>query len=298
MYTGVVTDWTCDSQAEGFVSVGVSTERRAKVMSIIDAAVEKWSLTPAEASSLRGKARYCVCPVFGRVGLAAVTLLSKRQKATGDTSELDDELADVLAFLRVVIRVMPSFRVPIYRDLRPAIVVLTDASFATGHTWLGFFVHCPYLNRSWWAGMPTPPWLLALLASHRLRETYIGQIEGAVTSCPYFSRDPRMPAELFRGRSVIHYIDNQGALYSMINGRSKDPDMNRIAFVTLLRQSQLSCNVWFDYVPSASNIADLPTRLDAAAFARLEQLGERVQMHLPPESCLGCRHADLAKLFE
>ena len=172
VYTGVVTDWTCDSQAEGFVSVGVSTERRAKVMSIIDAAVEKWSLTPAEASSLRGKARYCVCPVFGRVGLAAVTLLSKRQKATGDTSELDDELADVLAFLRVVIRVMPSFRVPIYRDLRPAIVVLTDASFATGHTWLGFFVHCPYLNRSWWAGMPTPPWLLALLASSAARNLH------------------------------------------------------------------------------------------------------------------------------
>ena len=35
-----------------------------------------------------------------------------------------------------------------------------------------------------------------------------------------------------------------------------------------LLEAQLRARVWFDYVPFASNAADLPTRLDDAAYAR------------------------------
>mmetsp|Transcript_5133 Transcript_5133/g.12617 ORF Transcript_5133/g.12617 Transcript_5133/m.12617 type:complete len:91 (+) Transcript_5133:51-323(+) len=54
----------------------------------------------------------------------------------------------------------------------------------------------------------------------------------------------------------------------------------------------------YDYVPSASNIADLPTRLDASAFSRLEAIARRIPLRLPPEWCLACGHSDLAQLFE
>jgi hypothetical protein len=53
---------------------------------------------------------------------------------------------------------------------------------------------------------------------------------------------------MLQGRDVMHYVDN----------------------------------VWYDYVPSAANIADLPTRLDAEALLRLERLGPRVPLLLPP----------------
>ena len=86
-------------------------------------------------------------------------------------------------------------------------------------------------------------------------------------------------------RPVMHYIDNQGALYSLINGRSKDHDSNRLVFVTLMRAAKLSCNVWFDYVPSAANIADLPTRLDDDAIMRLNRVARRVPLRLPEEWC-------------
>ena len=74
--------------------------------------------------------------------------------------------------------------------------------------------------------------------------------------------------------------------------------MNRLVLVALARIARLACDVWWDYVPSASNIADLPTRLDAAAFARLERLARRRDLVLPPEWCLSCSHADLRPLFE
>ena len=62
-------------------------------------------------------------------------------------------------------------------------------SFEIGHTWLGFLVWHE-LRGCVWGGMPTPPWLLALWASHRARKTYIGHLEAAVISSPYFSLPP------------------------------------------------------------------------------------------------------------
>ena len=96
---------------------------------------------------------------------------------------------------------------------------------------------------------------------------------------------------------MSHYVDNQGALYCAINGRSADPDMNRLVFLAQLRIAQLRARVWFDYVPSASNVADLPTRLDDVAFARLMRLGVFVPMRLAPEWCLSCAWAELASLL-
>ena len=290
VYCGVQTDWQDD--VNSVVSIGVTRERRDKLRTRIAAILDANSLSPAEASSLRGKARWCVSPVFGRVGLAAVALLKQRQQSS--SSELDDELRDALEFLGVVVDVLPQFVVRFRRgEPRPPVVVLTDASFETGHTWLGFLICCPIAGCVW-AGEETPEWLLALLARHKRRESYIGQLETAIASGPYFT----CPS-MFRDRAVFHYVDNQGALYSLINGRSRDGDTNRLVFLTLLRAVQLRCDVWFDYVPSASNIADLPTRLDAAAFARLERIGTRVRpVRLPPEWCLECPNAQLAQLFD
>lgn len=248
-------------------------------------------LTPAEASSLRGKSRFCVCPVFGRAGLAVVHLLRERQHSCD--AHMTPELADALAALQLVVARLRDFSVPLVRDLRPPVVVLTDASWEASHTWLGFLVYHPW-NGGWWAGAPTPPWLLRVLAEHRVRQTYIGQLEAAAMCAPYWS----LPAHILRGRDVLHYVDNQGALYAAIHGRSSDPDMNRLVFVLRARLDALECRAWFDYVPSASNVADLPTRLDAAAFARLERVAERATLLLPPEWCLSCGWAQLGGLID
>ena len=73
--------------------------------------------------------------------------------------------------------------------------------------------------------------------------------------------------------------------------------MNRLILLTHVSIAKLACDVWFDYVPSASNIADLPTRLDDSAFQRLSALGRQVPMHLPPKWCLSCEYDRLRALF-
>jgi len=70
-----------------------------------------------------------------------------------------------------------------------------------------------------------------------------------------------------------------------------------MAFVTHMRLAFSECEGWFDYAPSAANIADIPARLDAAAFARLERVARRRALVLPPEWCLLCGHPDCASLI-
>ena len=289
VYLGVCTDWTWE--ASGWATIGVTRDRREKVRSLVAGFLADRCMSATDASVLRGKSRFSVCPVFGRTGLAIVHLLRMRQR-DHESTEIGAALEDALSALDMLLELLPNFAVPLVRDPRPTLVILTDASWERNSTWLGFLVCCPW-NGARWAGCPTPPWLLDLLERHRRRETYIGQIEQAVIASPYLS----LPASWLRGRNVLHFVDNQGALYGTIHGRSDDRDMNRLIFVTRLNLDALACNAWFDYVPSASNIADLPTRLDAAAFARLERIADRVPLVLPPEWCLECDWSALRQLF-
>ena len=294
LYTGVVTDWTLD-YLEGIVSIGVSSERRHKLRIIIQAALDADSLSPAESSSLRGKARWSVCPVFGRLGVAIVHLLRERQQQPSDGGDhpLDAQLAEALRLLHALMQWLPNHVVRFRRDtIIPAGVILTDASFEASHAWLGFLVVCP-IRGGVWAGMATPPWLLALLELHKARDTYIGQLEAVAALAPLFS----LSSAWFTDRNMMHYIDNQGALYSLINGRSNDVDINRLVFIARLMLQKMRCDTWFDYVPSASNFADLPTRLDADAFRRLDRVARRLPMVLPPRWCLACAADKLTPLF-
>ena len=110
---------------------------------------------------------------------------------------------------------------------------------------------------------------------------------------PYYSLDP----EWFEGRNVWHYFDNQGSLYGAINGGSRDPDANRLIMLTLLKAAKLNCRPWFDYAPSKSNIADLPTRPNMRDIAKLDSLGPRAPRFVVPyEDLLDCDWSELTHL--
>eukprot|EP00962_Isochrysis_galbana_P004031 scaffold1124_cov131-Isochrysis_galbana.AAC.6 len=65
-----------------------------------------------------------------------------------------------------------------------------------------------------------------------------------------------------RGRDVIHYVDNFGALACLVKGDSRDPDIGRLAHVLSAILVSTRARPWMDYVRSAANIADLPSRFD------------------------------------
>ncbi|CAE7455213.1 unnamed protein product, partial [Symbiodinium sp. CCMP2456] len=67
-------------------------------------------------------------------------------------------------------------------------------------------------------------------------------------------------ARLFRNTQVIIFTDNEGALYSMVNGRSSNDAGSRIVSSTHRLLDEHYVNSWFERVNTCSNLADEPSR--------------------------------------
>ena len=98
---------------------------------------------------------------------------------------------------------------------------------------------------------------------------------------------------MLSGTYPIHFVDNQGALSALVKGSSSDVPASWIAHDVAARLFGMRSRVWFEYIESAANIADLPSRCDSKLAARMLQrrFGRAVKprrMLLPPlRACRG-----------
>ena len=82
--------------------------------------------------------------------------------------------------------------------------------------------------------------------------------------------------EQLRGRDVIHFIDNTGALMGLAKGYSADVDSARLISVFHVVNAAVAANTWFEYVASGANISDLPSRGDFELLRSKAYEGPRV----------------------
>ena len=73
-----------------------------------------------------------------------------------------------------------------------------------------------------------------------------------------------------RGRRVLHWIDNTGVILALTKGYSRAPDSVRILHVLKAYCLGLGVSIWFQWVPSKANIADLLSRNE---FEMLRRFG-------------------------
>jgi hypothetical protein len=161
------------------------------------------------------------------------------------------------------------------RDPRPPVIVYSDASFDPQRrkAILGFYVKNPLVEHGVWGSLELPDWFYEHLAPDK--KTYIMQAEIIAAIAVYYS----LP-DMLRGRSVVHFIDNTGALSAMIHGYARQPDCARLVNVFHAQALGLGCECFFEWVPSKANIADVPTRLELLWM--LPHGSKRVNLVLPP----------------
>ena len=78
----------------------------------------------------------------------------------------------------------------------------------------------------------------------------------ALAAVAAYSTYPKVIA----GRKVIHFVDNTVALSALVHGYAKKPELAKSVNVLYLQMIALRARVFFEYVPSKANIADLPSR--------------------------------------
>ena len=131
---------------------------------------------------------------------------------------------------------------------------------------IGAVVWSPRLQCFFHSRLEIPPQLLMWL--FRIRKQYIAQLELMAVLSLYHS----LPREVLDNELILHFVDNQGVLWNLVDASSRDPGCAAMTHTTAIRQARLRCKVWYDYVTSAANIADLPSRADESYVPLLRRL--------------------------
>ena len=261
---GVLTDFS-QVPARAVVTLGVTEERKQKLREAVRGVFGERAIRHAQATKLFGKARFVLCPIFGRVGLGILQPLRhvKGRRAVLPGSDVFDSLS---ALLQVVDRLRPV-EFSLFRRRDWAVVVLSDASFdieaQTGQ--LGVVVWCPLRQRMFYTAEADLRSLLAALRDIELKKTYITPLELVAALCAYLTWP-----DVLSDRLVHHFIDNRAARYGLIKGASGKADCARVITAVHVELLALRCQSWFGFVYSEDNLADLPSR---GEFRLLERLG-------------------------
>ena len=199
-------------------------------------------------------------------------LLPQKESAARPTPQVTPALVRALAFIRDVVAFLPPREILLERPTRPPVLIWSDGAAEREGTinTIGFLIGIPRSGAAPRRDGPLEPKELedsydfyhgAGDVEQRLmrrllgRSQQIGQVELVGAVAPYLS----LPSSL-AGREVIHWIDNTSALAALTKGYSGVPDSAHIVHIFHAWAACAATNVWFEYVPSAANPADEPSR--------------------------------------
>ena len=278
-YLGVETDFS--SLEKGIISMDVSKKRRAKLKELTENILISNSLPSGMAASLFGKARFSISPCFGCVGKACLQPIMAREYEHGKSSELTTDLRDSVEFIKFIADHMPPTDLPILPSVNERVIIFTDAS-ASGkrsksRSHLGVAVYHPNLGKAYMS-LPVPQSMQNMFLRLRECKTYIYQWEILAAIVAFTS----LPSEWLRGYPAEIWIDNAGAVGSLIKGYSGKPDCARLInmFHFAVAVSGVT-SLWIDYVPTESNPADIPSRPEELAAMSDAEVLELLGVQLP-----------------
>ena len=207
-------------------------------------------------------------------------------------------MRDMAEFFEALLPRLPALRIPIEHDDRPPVVLYTDAMYnpPSSHrsaqvSRLGAVTFHPDFSEPSHGTLLLPQWVYNYLAQHD--KTLIMQAEMLAALSALMS-DP----SAFAGRKVIIFVDNTGALSSLLHGYSSKPDAARLCNLFHLYAAAIGCSIYFEWVPSKANLADLPSRATIDAWRRYFSYfpKSRHVPLIPPDASTW--NASLASLFD
>ena len=96
----------------------------------------------------------------------------------------------------------------------------------------------------------------------------------------------------FTGKSIVVYVDNNAVLGALVKGQTAGNMAHSFITGMWMVASSLSMTIWFERVPSATNVADLPTRNKTPGY----KCGDRLPF-LPLGEWLDYTHRVFSPIF-
>eukprot|EP00973_Karenia_brevis_P058038 8079605-Karenia_brevis.AAC.1 len=240
---------------------------------MIDLALESDRLTPAQASSMRGKLGAIDLALFGRVLRGSMAALTARQYYQQFTT-IDKNLSDALDFIKTIVEGQMPRLISLSLKPIPPVLVYTDASFENGVMRVGAVLyHTKFLVPMAFAHTMSMQDLEVLCRPHRPHITY-GETAAVIIAAYTF-------APHLRDCSAIWFIDNTSTVSAVIKGSSPRNELSRLALCIQFLFAQLHTKVWAEWVDSESNPSDPFSRTLDDPFVRSAAF-HIVPAQLPP----------------
>ena len=250
---GVVLDTT--NFSNGSVFFKHTDSRKAELNETLDRHLNEGAMTHKEAESLRGRLIWFESFLFGRVANLSLHVIGKRATGSDNNTSLTGELRRALEFFRD--RVVNGPPIEISAATGEVLLVFTDGAFEemSEHpaTVGGVLYSETGIPLAFFSEVVPQKLLNKYLESSR-NPIYLVELLGALVSILLW-------AKLFPHRYVVSYIDNEASRAALIKAWSQVDDANRIIKLYVNEEVNSFWKPWFGRVPTHSNPADAPSRL-------------------------------------
>ena len=244
----------------GQVALANKPSRVEKIRAQASGMASSGCVTRREAASLHGQLNFMVGFAAGRAMKIACRALANICYMNRSPS-----VEEVKSLGRFILKTLSDARPRTFslRAQGSPVSIFTDASYEKGVARWGIVLLDQSSDRRWVAAGEISPKLVDFWLAEGI-EQVISQAEAFAL---VLSR--RACASELAGKRCIFYVDNDAARYTCIKASSPSRSLLSLACLFYASESADGVVSWIERVPSASNVADLPSRGEAALAAQM-----------------------------
>ena len=239
--------------SDGLLTVGNTEKRVQETVALVERVLKDGALDKKQALVLRGRLAFCDGFIFGRLGKIALQNITRHAYSTPFCRSLSPNLVDSLKLLKD--RILLGKPRQLTCNLLETMFLFTDASFDMARgAGLGAVLFSTDGSVIAWFSLWADIGDLATFLPEG-RETAIGELETLAVAMSLFVWHQRL-----KSSQLMVYIDNEGSKFSLIKGYSSTLAVTAICALAATFLDSHCILPWYSRVPSASNIADYPSR--------------------------------------
>ena len=246
---------TFPTKSNGFsITIALPPEKSLKWKRTLDEIVRTRSVSHAALESLIGRLGFAQSGVFAKFARCMLQPLYAKLYSTPFYPNIHGRTLDTFRWWAEAIVLLPP-RVVFDRVYKPSFLLYTDASWENNTGMLGAILFDESDN-----AVRTIDTLLASTTTGAMVELFKN------TSTIFGLELTAVALALFRfrfrfvGQSIMIFIDNNAVLGAIVRGQTNGNPAHAFVSAIWMIACTFSISIWFDRVPSAVNIADLPTR--------------------------------------
>ena len=249
---GNLEDWSDAGASEAF-KVRALESRLADLRALVDGYRKCRQMTTADAASLRGKLLNLSFTKPSRTGRGNYHALNAL--ADGFSGGWSHALELEMTFIRFELGSEFCRECPLIKCVGKQTRCWSDASFDDGVDGPSMKMCAIVCNNSSKCGVvcdASSAFFDALCP--RATQIMAGELFAVILAFAFFP-------EAFRNASAINFVDNIGVIHNIVNGASSQLDLGSMVLGLHRRLALLKVSIWWEYVPSPSNISDGGSRV-------------------------------------